>query len=74
MASPLGAIAAFFKQGCCDEGGEGASDHCPKPNPAGFGLGHAMFGRFGPGWRNITVGGRENGSQSYRNFNVYAGT
>ena len=24
----------------------------------GFGIGHATFGRFGPGWRNITVGGR----------------
>jgi hypothetical protein len=35
------------------------------PNPAGFGIGHATFDRFGPGWRNITVGGRLNGAQSY---------
>ena len=40
------------------------------PNP-GFGIGHATFDRFGPGWRNITVGGRLNGLQSCRNFNAY---
>ena len=45
----------------CQTGGFGIVTH----------IGHATFDRFGPGWRNITVGGRLNGSQSCRNFNAY---